>query len=143
VQAPPEVKKLLPVTVMMFPIPEEVGVRAISGTTVNVVVAQSSPGKAVTLRVAVPALLFTVCTTNEPVTAPPETEQVELRIVLAGVALMVQDASPVLNPEPETLIVFPPLPLVGDAVMLNALTPTENGAVADGPTFSASATVTI
>jgi hypothetical protein len=73
---PPAVKKLLPVTVMVFPIPEEVGVRVISGTTVKEVVAQSSPGKAVTLMVVTSAWLPAVTTTNEPVTAPPETEQV-------------------------------------------------------------------
>jgi hypothetical protein len=58
------------------------------------------------------------------------------------VDLIVQDVSPELNPEPETLIVFPPLPLVGDTVMLNALTPTENGAVADGvPVLSFTLTI--
>jgi hypothetical protein len=35
-QAPEAVSKLLPVTAMRFPIPEEVGVRVIFGTTVRV-----------------------------------------------------------------------------------------------------------
>jgi hypothetical protein len=44
VQAPLGVKKLLPVTVMDCPIPEEVGDRVIFGTTVKAVVALSFPG---------------------------------------------------------------------------------------------------
>jgi hypothetical protein len=48
VQVPPEVKKLLPVTVIVFPIPEEVGVRVIFGTTVKMVVALSPSGRALT-----------------------------------------------------------------------------------------------
>jgi hypothetical protein len=84
-----------------------------------------------------------VATTNEPVTAPPETEHVEVRINEADA--IVQAESPELNPEPETVIVSPPLPLVGETVALNTLTPTENGAVAVGLGVApaASATVTI
>jgi hypothetical protein len=92
---------------------------------------------------SVPALLPTVVTMNEPVTTPPETEQVELRIVwLVAGSVIVQDASPELNPEPETFIVLPPLPLVGETDTLNALTPTENGAVANGlPLLSVTVTI--
>jgi hypothetical protein len=39
---------LLPVTVIVFPIPEEVGVRVIFGTTVKMVVALSPSGRALT-----------------------------------------------------------------------------------------------
>jgi hypothetical protein len=144
VQLPEALTKLMPETVMDCPIPEEVGVRVIFGTTVKAVVALSPPGTAVTLMVFVSALLPRVFTTNEPVTMPPETEHVELRMVSNPAdVVIVQAASPELNPEPETVIVSPPLPLMGVAVILTALTPTENGADADSVAWTASVTVTI
>jgi hypothetical protein len=82
-----------------------------------------------------------VATTNEPVTTPPETEHVEVRINEADAIVQAESAE--LNPEPETVIVCPPLPLVGETVIPTVLTPTENGADADGGAVTMMPSVTV
>jgi hypothetical protein len=116
----PAKPKLVPVTSTVSPTRAGLGVSVwtICGTTLNPPAnVAPSPVLAATDIVFTPAGLFAVLTTNEPVTTPPLTWQVQLSIALA-VPLTEQVESPLLKPVPVIWIVSPPLPVSGTKAIL-------------------------